>query len=451
MRVMDILTDPWAIAPAKLVEVCEVYNTHLRGDKVDLKALEARLGRPMGNQKSYQVVNGKAVLPVEGVLSKRISLLHDISGGTSTELLQDQILAALADPAISEIILDIDSPGGAVDGVKTLSDAIYNARGKKPITAWVDGLAASAAYWIASAADRIYIKDATTMTGSIGVVTAHRDYSEMEKRIGIKTTEITAGKYKRIDTQYAPLSEEGMAYIKSRVDSLYTIFVDDVARNRGVAVDVVLTDMADGRVFVGTDAIAAGLVDGVSTWDEVIAPSARRPMRGAAANHEPAAESSTSTEDSMEGFTQEQLDAAVAEARQVGVAEGTKAGADAERSRIQSVLAISAPGHEALVQTLAFDGTTTPEQARAALFDAQQARKEETAKELEDGSPAPLKSVAGASGAQEDPNAELKARWDASPSVRSLYSNDFDAYLKAETLRQEKASQGGVRILTKQK
>lgn len=444
---MDMLTDAWAIIPAKYVEVCEVYNTHLRGEKIDLAAIEARIGRPLGNQKAYQVLNQKAIIPIEGVISKRVSLLHDISGGTSTEALQQQVLAAVEDPAVAEIILDIDSPGGAIDGVKTVADAIYAARGKKPITAWVDGTAASAAYWIASAADKILLKDLTSVVGSIGVVTAHRDYSEAEKKAGVKTTEITAGKYKRIDTQYAPLSEAGLAYIQSRVDAFYTIFVDDVARNRGVSPDVVLTDMADGRIFVGADAITAGLVDGVATWDAVIGSApAPSPKRGVAALSETAADSSTPTEDPMEGFTQEQMDAAIAEATTTAVSDAIAL----EQARVQGILALAMPGYEALCMEMAADGKTSIEDAKTRILEAEQKTRSTATADLEAGSPAPLK--AGSDASDVDPmEAALKERWEGSPAVRALYDGDFDAFTKAEKLRAEKTASGTVRVFTRAK
>lgn len=442
---MDVLTDPWAIVPAKFVEVCEVYNTHLRGDKIDLKALEARLGRPLGQQKATDVVNGKALIPVDGVISKRISLMHDISGGTSTELLQNQISAAIGDPSVREIVLMIDSPGGSVDGVKTLVDTIFEARSQKPITAWIDGMGASAAYWIASAAAKVYIKDATTMVGSIGVVTTHRDVSAAEAQAGVKTTEITAGKYKRIDSNFAPLTEEGKAYIQDRIDAIYTVFVNDVARNRGVDVDTVLSDMADGRVFVGTDAVSNNLVDGVATWEQVIGRTPNRVGAKIAAQETVVVDASDTTlEENMEGITQEQFDAALAEA----TANGDVA-VNSERERIKAILAKSVPGHEALVQTLAFDGVTTPDQAAAKILEAVQQEMEATSIAIVDASPTPIKTSGEATDATDAQEDKLRARWDATASLRDLYGNDYEAYAKADALRVLKTADGTVRAFTK--
>lgn len=271
MKIIDVLTSPWAIVPVKLFEIQEIYRTHLRGDKIDVAAIEAQTGKPLDNKtEHYQVINGTAVIPIQGVIAKKMNLFTQISGGVSTQLVGRDIKEALADDSIKSIVLDIDSPGGTVDGTQELADIVFAGREKKPIVAYSDGMVASAAYWIGSAADKMYISGDTIDIGSIGVVTSHVDYSEYEKKIGIKTTEIYAGKYKRIASDTKPLSKEGKQYIQDQVDYLYSIFVDHVAKHRGVSSEIVLKDMADGKIFIGQQAITAGLVDGVSTIDRII-------------------------------------------------------------------------------------------------------------------------------------------------------------------------------------
>jgi len=271
MKIIDVLTSPWAIVPEKLFEIQEIYSTHLRGEKIDIATIEARIGEPLDNQvKDYDVVNDMAVIPLHGVTAKRANLFTRISGGVSTELAARDITDAIEDPDIRGIILDIDSPGGTVDGTLELADIIFAGRDKKPIVAYSDGIMASAAYWIGSAAEKIYISGDTVQTGSIGVVATHVDYSEYEKRQGIKTTEVYAGKYKRMVSQYKPLSKDGKGLIQDRVDYIYTVFVDQVARHRDVSSDTVIKNMADGKVFIGKQGINAGLVDGVSSLDRLL-------------------------------------------------------------------------------------------------------------------------------------------------------------------------------------
>ncbi|MDP3797400.1 MAG: signal peptide peptidase SppA [Polaromonas sp.] len=268
MSVLDVVNAPWAITPDKLREIQAFYSAYLRGEKSDIGAIEDRLGRPLANErKPYILSDGVAVINLEGIIAKKMNLFTQISGGTSTELATQDLRTALADSAVNSIILLIDSPGGTVDGTQALSDQVYAARRVKPIVALASGMMASAAYWIGSAAMAVYISEQTTVTGSIGVVTSHVDMSGAEAQKGIKTTEIYAGKFKRVASAYSPLSDDGRTSIQEQVDYLYSVFVGDVAKNRGVSVDAVLQKMADGRLFTGQQGIEAGLVDGVATLE----------------------------------------------------------------------------------------------------------------------------------------------------------------------------------------
>jgi signal peptide peptidase SppA len=281
LKVLDVLTSPWAIIPAKLREIQEIYYTHLRGPKIDLEGIEAQLGRPLANeQKPYQVVDGVALIEINGVIAKRMNLFTKISGGVSTQIAKRDLEQAFVDPEVKAIILVIDSPGGTVDGTEELANAIFEARqqDEKPIVAYCDGLMASAAYWIGAAADRIYINGQTAQVGSIGVVATHVDYSKWEEKAGIKTTEIYAGKYKRIATEYEPLSEEGKEYMQDHVDYFYSIFANTVARCRPEKLQIPedgAISWAEGKVFIGQQAIESGLVDGVSTLDNLISRLSR--------------------------------------------------------------------------------------------------------------------------------------------------------------------------------
>jgi signal peptide peptidase SppA len=267
MRVIDVIDAPWAILPEKLLELRAIYAAHLRGDKIDIEAIEAKLGRPLNNERKPYTLDGTtAIIPIDGVIGKKMNLFTKISGGASTQLIEQDLNAALADPAVASVLLAIDSPGGTVDGTEALADAIFNGRKKgKQIVALADGMMASAAYWIGSAAHEVFASDNSAKVGSIGVVATHEDYSQAEHQAGVKVTEITAGKYKRSFSEHEPLSVEGRATIQSMVDHVYANFVDGVARNRGVTSEKVASDMADGRIFLGKQAVRAGLVDGVST------------------------------------------------------------------------------------------------------------------------------------------------------------------------------------------
>lgn len=263
---------PWALLPEKMDEIHRAVEARLAGAEISFDA--SRAG-PSGNRAddSYRVTDGVAVIPVYGVLEKRANLFTRMSGGTSTELLARDLRAAFDDPLVDAVVLDIDSPGGAVDSVQVVVDALQanRARGPlaKPVVAHANELMASAAYWIGSAADRI-VAAPTAQVGSIGVRMMHVDRSGMDEKVGVRRTEIFAGRYKTAGTDTRPLDEESRAYLQSRVDRFYTLFVEAVAANRGVTVAEALR-WADGRVLIGEEAREAGLVDAIGNLETAIA------------------------------------------------------------------------------------------------------------------------------------------------------------------------------------
>ena len=226
MQLSDVINGPWAIRPEIFNEIQNIYAAHVRNEQIDIAAIEARLGRPLANeQQGYTVRDGVAIIPIHGVTGKRMNMFSQISGGASTQLIERDVKNALADSKVNSILLHIDSPGGTVDGTQNLASVIREARTQKPVMTFADGTMASAAYWLGSAADEIVAASDTTQIGSIGVVTTHTDYSKAEENEGIKTTEITAGKYKRIASSAGPLTKEGKEYLQDQVDQLYTILL----------------------------------------------------------------------------------------------------------------------------------------------------------------------------------------------------------------------------------
>ncbi|MFC1884663.1 signal peptide peptidase SppA [Thermodesulfobacteriota bacterium] len=268
----DLVQDRvWALHPATLDEINAVLRARIENGQTVIPDPDAATSsnKNSSSEKPYKVTDGAAVIPIQGIIVKRMSFFVWFFGGSVTSLIKQAIQTALADRKVESIVLDIDSPGGSVDGTKELADFIFDARGQKPISAYANGMMASAAYWIGSAADTVTAYD-TSIVGSIGVALTHFDFSAMDERIGIKRTEIYAGKYKRIASDSSPLSKEGKAYLQGIVDEFYGIFVDSVARNRGVDVETVLNKMADGKEFIGQQALKAELVDDMGTLETVI-------------------------------------------------------------------------------------------------------------------------------------------------------------------------------------
>lgn len=231
---------------------------------------------------------GVAVIPVFGTIAHRAHMVNQVSGagGTSTEKLGAAITAAVNNPEVGAIVLDVDSPGGSVAGTPELVDRIYAARQSKPIVAVANATAASAAYWIASAASEFIVTPSGTV-GSIGVLAVHEDRSAGLAAEGRKMTFVHAGRYKVEGNSAEPLTDEARATIQSMVDQAYGVMVKSIARNRGVAPDAVRTGYGEGRVFSADDALARGMVDRIATIEDTIARMAnpRRRTRLAAASN----------------------------------------------------------------------------------------------------------------------------------------------------------------------
>jgi signal peptide peptidase SppA len=361
MTVLDVLSAPWAILPDRLEQIHAIYDAKVRGESPDLQALEARLGRSLSAERrdAYEVRDGAALIPLRGVLGRRMNLMSNMSGGTSTELFARDVQAAVEDPDVQSIVVLVDSPGGTVAGTQSAASVVMAARGSKPIAALVEGTMASAAYWIGSAADVVVLDSSTAQVGSIGVVATHTDISRKEEASGIKTTEIVAGAYKRIASQHGPLTEAGRESIQSQVDYLYGQFVQDVARQRGVSEEKTLADMADGRIFIGQQAIDAGLADGVHTLSETIALLNERVQSRSIL---PSASSFMTPHEVAAEWAAENPEAAAALRAE---------GAVAEAQRVNDVRAQLVPGHEALSAPVAAAGHTTGDEAARAIVRAE--------------------------------------------------------------------------------
>ena len=214
----------------------------------------------------YSLLGDTAIIGINGPLMKRESFAFFFFGGSSYAFIQAAVKAALVDDEVASIVLRVDSPGGMVNGLEETADLIFNARAKKPIVAYADGMMASAAYEIGSAAGEI-VAGATAMAGSIGVLMVHEDWSKHNEKNGIDVTYLTAGKYKALGNPDEPLSDLARETFQGELNYLYTLFVETVARNRDVEEGQVLSDMADGRIFIGQQAVDAGLVDYVGNFE----------------------------------------------------------------------------------------------------------------------------------------------------------------------------------------
>ncbi len=248
MKIWNRLSgEPWAITESALQTILEIAAR----ENESPQAVAAKLGRNLQNTYSVVEREGVAIIPVTGPLFRYANLFTAISGASSYELIARDFNVALENPQIKGIILDIDSPGGEVNGVSELSNMVYTARGKKPVMAYASGDAASGAYWIASAADEIVVSD-TSALGSIGVVGMYRGKSGKQGE-GVEIVS-SQSPHKRLD----PQTDEGRARLQARIDSMADVFIGAIARNRDVAGEIVQTHYGGGDVMIGARAVQAG-------------------------------------------------------------------------------------------------------------------------------------------------------------------------------------------------
>lgn len=258
---------PWAILPHKLAILEEIVSRHVAGEKLDAEEVQAQIHG--ARRPDDRRVSSVAVLPLFGTIFPRANLMTDVSGATSAERFGAQFAELVSDPEIGAIVIDVDSPGGQVNGVEELSRRIYEARGKKPIVAVANHTMASAAYWIGTAADEVVVTPSGEV-GSIGVFSVHKDMSKALEQDGIKVSIISEGKYKTEGNPYEPLAEEARTAIQERVSESYDAFIRDVARNRGVKPAIVRNGFGEGRVVGARQAVELGMADRIGGLEETI-------------------------------------------------------------------------------------------------------------------------------------------------------------------------------------
>lgn len=431
-RILEYLfSNHWAILPEVLQSILSIAQ----GDNESPEALAERLGRPLQNTRTVINRDSIAVIPISGPIFRYANILTDISGATSVEVLATDFRAALDDPNIRGIVLEIDSPGGQIAGISEFADQVANAG--KPTVAYISDLGASAGYWIASAAEQVIIRD-TAAAGSVGVVaTLRRD--KKDDRIQIVSSQSPR---KRVD----PETEDGRAVLQAVVDDIADVFIARVASFRGVSADHVLEHFGQGGILVGRNAVRAGLADGLGSLESIIAGLAGTSPGGktmrSKTTPEPAPGVAGSPpkldRDTLAAEHPELLAEIVEEAKAAGFEAGReagwKSGAEHERTRIMNVKAAALPGHEALIESLMFDGVTDGPKASAAVIEAERSKRVLHLRQLSEDAPRPV-AHAVAPDLEAAPDAALpleercKRAWDSDPKLRAEFGDRYEAYL----------------------
>lgn len=353
---------PWLMLPDALDNLMSIADR--QGNP---EALEARLGKALDNTRNVTMRNGVAIIPVTGPIFRYANLFTRISGATSTAVLATDLQAAIDDPKVKAIVLNVDSPGGEANGVNELADMIYQARDKKRIVAYVGGTGASAAYWFTSAAGEVVVDD-TALLGSIGVVL---NVTVTKEEGGKKSYEIVSSSApnKRPNIETA----EGRAEVAKTVDALADVFISKVARNLGVSAEKVPEMGGHGGLKVGADAVAAGLAHRVGSLESVIAElagPASNPLRKTIVptTVKNTAELRAAIEAGTDPLTIEVAGPDL-EGQKAAIAEAETKAVAGERERYKGITALAAPGFESEIETALQDGSSV-EATALGLFKA---------------------------------------------------------------------------------
>jgi signal peptide peptidase SppA len=272
MRVARALhCEPWLIRPDMHAVLREIVADHIAGGAREMARRSAgeafAQAEPAAADKPpYDVVDGVAVVPLQGVLGQRLGMMEKSSGATDVVDFIGTMDKVAGDDNVRAVVLNVDSPGGSVGGIAEAADAVARVRASgKYVFAYTDSMMASAAYWIGAAADVIYV-GAFASVGSVGVYLAMLDQSAAYSAAGLKVDLIKSGEYKGMGTPGTSLTPEQRAHLQERVDTIGAAFRGYVQAQR----KKISASSLDGRDFMGRKAVELGFADYVGTLEQAI-------------------------------------------------------------------------------------------------------------------------------------------------------------------------------------
>ena len=258
----------WLLSPAMADIIQSVIRNKVNGFK--MRDIYGQASIKENNGVSFKVVDGNGVIPIHGVIGKRFNLMDTLSGtgGCSLEIAGKQLVALASDPDVKDIYLDMDTPGGTLDGVEDFCYLIEQVKKVKPVYGFVNSMACSAGYWIVSHCTKVLACPRSDV-GSIGVYIMHIDESQKLEDEGIKVTFIKAGERKVDGNSTEPLSERAMKDLQDEVNKIHEDFIIAVAKNRGLTVEAV-RKIADGSVYEAGQAMELGLIDEIQPMNDLL-------------------------------------------------------------------------------------------------------------------------------------------------------------------------------------
>lgn len=286
------MSTPWALMPERMAVYAAVLASHYKGDLPQARpapVAEASAAAATGSMRGNRAGN-IVVIPVMGAIVEWSHQIDMCDGGTSTRLVQSALDAAEADETVSQVLMVYDTPGGSVYGMQELGDTINRVKASKPVYGVAQSLAASAGYWALSQCTEAYCAPGGEV-GSIGVYSGYQNIKKALEMAGMDVQLFSAGKYK---TEMSPfgdgLTPEAIAYQEKRANDYYGMFTKAIAKGRKVGIEAVRSGMGEGRVLGADDALAANMIDGIMTFEQVVkkmqrdAKSTRPAGRSAQAN-----------------------------------------------------------------------------------------------------------------------------------------------------------------------
>jgi len=345
----------WAMAPNTLQQLCGVLTRHLSGATLSAEEIQAVTAtRDQDTEPALAIVDDVAVLPIAGVIARHASMVNGSSQprGTAVETIRTQLHEALDNPQVASILLHVSSPGGNINGVPELADEIAAADREKPVIALADGMAASAAYWLAAPARCVFATQAS-ISGAIGCYIVLVDSSKKYESQGLLVIAVTSGRLKATAIDGTTITPEQIADVQQMVTDMTGLFKAHVVAARPRLAGTI-DALATGGVFSAARALDAGLIDAVATYSEAVAYAR-------ALADDPDTPLPLSQETSMFGKTDKTSDAAPAVASPEAILQ-------AERGRVSEIMA-ALPDALGDVRQASIAAGHTVEQAKAAAFD----------------------------------------------------------------------------------
>jgi len=290
------LSTPWALMPERMAAYAGVLAAHYAGQLPPAgqqrAASEQNQAEVMAARGASAGPGGIAVIPVMGAIVEWAHQIDMCEGGTSARSVQNRLAEAEADPNVGQVLMVYSTPGGSVYGIQELGDTINRVKASKPVIGVAQSLAASAGYWALSQCTEAYVAPGGEV-GSIGVYSGYENIKVAMDKAGVSFELFAAGKYKIEMSPFGDgISEEARAFQIQRTGDYYAMFTKAVAKGRGVPIDAVRNGMGEGRVLGAEAALAANMVDGIMTMEEVLkkmmrsARAASAPRRASALNRD---------------------------------------------------------------------------------------------------------------------------------------------------------------------